>query len=73
MKLVSEVSIDIDANRKVWLVASAEGVDVDEVEEVAANLAGVTVDQATKAYALVRPSLEGKPAGPKMPPTFQED
>lgn len=69
MKLVTEASIKIDNNRTLWVVSTAEGVDVEEVEEVVGSMAGALVEQVTKAYEIVTPSGE---KGPRMPPTFQE-
>lgn len=70
MKLRTEVAIDIDQNRKLWLTTHADGVEVDDVADVVEGMAGSLLEQAIKAYQIVGPPL--KEGETRIPPTFQE-
>jgi hypothetical protein len=51
VKLAIEVAIDIDRNRRVWMVGSADDVKPDEVEKVAPQLVEATTSHAVAAHA----------------------
>jgi hypothetical protein len=51
MKLSIEVAIDLDQNRRVWMVGSADDVKADEVDKVAPQLVEATTSHAVAAHA----------------------
>ena len=50
MRLEAEATIDIDANRKIWIHIFADGVEADQVEQVAPTLAEQVTAQALAAH-----------------------
>lgn len=55
MKLNSEITIDLDDKRRIWMENSAELPDdmpAEDVGKVAAQLVEVTTDNALAAYAV---------------------
>lgn len=53
MILKAEASIDIDVNRKIWITGSAEGIEPENVQEVAEALAESVVGQALEAHKAI--------------------
>jgi hypothetical protein len=76
MRLRTEVSIDLDSNRKVWIVAAADDVMPGDVEEVVHGMAESLLEQAAETYEKLEPLVHPEP-GPRglasQMRTFQED
>ncbi len=72
MRLTSEITIDIDANRRIWLQASADDVGEDDVPKVSSALAEAVSKQGLGTWETVSRAVGIKPPGPDMR-TFGED
>jgi hypothetical protein len=55
MKCSAEISIDIDANRKIWITGTAEGVEPGDVAQVQEALQEQVTVQGLAAYNHVTP------------------
>jgi len=57
MKIRVEASVDLDANRKVWIHGEAEDFEPEQLEETAQTLAQAVTDQALGAYTRAAAAL----------------
>lgn len=55
MKLTAEISIDLDANRKIWITGSAEDVEPGDVSQVQQALQEQVTAQGLAAYSVAGP------------------
>lgn len=81
INLRTEVTIDVDEKRKLWITTLAENVQIEDVAEVTDSMAGKMIQQTTDAFERLNPVInrEPGPAGldrsrdPRSVRTFQEE
>ena len=58
MKLKIEIAIDVDQNRKIWIEASADAIEPEDVDKVSGALARHVVAKALDVHDHVHPPLK---------------
>lgn len=57
MFVTSEITIDLDEKRRIWMTASADNVPVEQISGVAAALSESITEKALEAAEAYRPKL----------------